>query len=127
MALGVPALCIVLASFDAPLTTLEVARCAARGTAASGVLLAGLAPLAALYMVSADTQVFGALVGAGALVFAGVVAIVHFHAGVAALLQRATPLQRSSALLAVTAFDVLATICAARIWLGGLPLFGGPP
>jgi hypothetical protein len=127
LALGVPALCIALASFDSPLSTLQVARCAARGTAACGLLLGGLAPLAALYLVSADTQIFGALVAAGARVFAGVVAIACFHAGVAAELKTATPNQRSIALLSVTVFDVLATIAAARVWLGELPLFGGTP
>src|SRR5690606_21991871 len=54
--LGLPALFIVLALFDAPLSPTKAIAAAARGCASAGLVLAGLAPLAALYVVGSESD-----------------------------------------------------------------------
>jgi hypothetical protein len=122
---GVPALYIVLAFIDAPLVALDVGRSAARGAAALGTCLAGLAPITALFIVSSHARVWGALVGICALVFSGLVGVGHFHVSLREQLRDASQSKRSAAMLAITIFGVLATVAAARIWLGELPIYGG--
>lgn len=50
--LGLPALDIALALFDAPLSPRRAAGSAVQGVASAGLVLAGIAPLAALYVVT---------------------------------------------------------------------------
>jgi hypothetical protein len=125
LAFGVPALYIVLALIDAPLGALDVARAAGRGTAALGTCLVGLGPLTALFIVSSQTRMWGAFIGLCAMIFAGLVGVGHFHVVLRQQLSGAPSAKRSAAMLAVTLFGVLATLAAARIWIGELPIFGG--
>jgi hypothetical protein len=104
---------------------LDVGRSAARGAAALGTCLAGLAPITALFIVSSHARVWGALVGICALVFSGLVGVGHFHVSLREQLRDASQSKRSAAMLAITIFGVLATVAAARIWLGELPIYGG--
>jgi hypothetical protein len=123
LALGVPALYIAIASFDVPLNALDLAHCAARGTAACGMVLGGLAPLTALYVVSSGNWVTAMLAAFSALLFAGIVGIINFHGALRAKLSDAPIGKRSVALTAATIFSVFTTIAAARMWLGELPIF----
>src|SRR5262245_19971725 len=128
MALGVPALYIVLASFDVPLGALDLARSAARGTVALGAALAGIAPLTALYVVSGETRASGALVAVLALVFGGAVRMGHFLRSIWKKTVEASAggsRLRTIVVLCATVFAILCTVTAARVWFGTLPIFRG--
>ncbi len=125
VAFGVPALYIVLAVFDAPVTAVGLARSTGRGAAALGMVLAGLAPLTALYGVSASEPLWGASAGILALMLGGVVGLGQFHGSLRSQLGGASPSARSAMMLSAGIFAVLATVASARIWFALLPSFGG--
>ena len=122
---GVPALYIVLAVFDAPVSALGLARSTGRGAAALGMVLAGLAPLTALYGVSASDPLWGAIAGFLALVLGGVVGLGQFHGSLQRQLEAAAPAARLAMMVSAAVFGLMATIAAARIWLALVPSFGG--
>jgi hypothetical protein len=125
IAFGVPSLYIVLALFDAPVTALGLARSAGRGAAALGMVLAGLAPLTALYGVSADDGLWGAIAGLVALMLGGFVGLSQFHGSLRDQLASAPLATRSAMMAAAAIFGLFATVASARIWFALVPSFGG--
>jgi hypothetical protein len=124
-ALGIPALYIVLALFDAPIEPPRMIAAAARAAARSGLLLAGLAPAAALFVVSSDRAETAALAGALGLFVAGALGLHRLLSELRGSLQHAAVTTRATASLAFLGFGVFAIALAARIWWATLPLIGG--
>ncbi|MFO0756528.1 MAG: hypothetical protein U0359_08565 [Byssovorax sp.] len=124
-ALGVPALYITLALFDAPIEPPRAIRAAARATAQAGLTLAGLAPAAALFVVSSDLPHTAAIAGAFGLVIGGVFGLRVLFAEVRAALREARVSLKLTAALGCAGFGLFAVALAARIWTSALPLIGG--
>lgn len=124
-ALGVPALYILLALFDAPIEPPRVIAAATRAAARSGLLLAGLAPAAALFVVSSDRTETAAVAGALGLFVAGAISLHRLLRELRDALESAPLATRTTAGFALLGFGVFAVALAARIWWATLPLLGG--
>ena len=118
--LAVPALAIMLALVNASMDALGLARATARAAAHAGLVLAGLAPGAALFAVTVEDALTVTLVGLGGLLLAGAVGMRSFvrelkpHVGDGVLSKVAVP-----------SFLVFAAVLCARIWWISLPLVRG--
>jgi hypothetical protein len=120
-----PALFVRLALIDAPLRPAQMVAAISRGTFATGVVLAGLAPAAALLVVSIESARAAALVSGLGLWLAGGIGLVNLFDALSSALGGATGSVRSRAWLAVTIFALLSAALAARVWYAWLPLLGG--
>lgn len=123
--LGVPALYILLALFDAPLEPPRVAASASRAAASAGLLLAGLAPAAALFVVSSEGADGAALVGAAGLVLGGLAGISRLLHELGRGLGGASEVARAASGISFAAFALFATALAARVWWSTLPILRG--
>lgn len=124
-ALGAPALYIVLALFDAPIEPPRVMAAAARASARTGLILAGLAPAAALFVVTSDHTVTAGLAAALGLFVAGAIGLANLLGELRQAIASAKAQTRASAGLAFIGFGIFAVALAARIWWATLPLLGG--
>jgi hypothetical protein len=125
VALGVPALYIALALFDAPIEPPRAVAVAARATARTGLVLAGLAPAAALFVVSSDdarSAAGSAIVG---LAVAGGIGLTRMVGELHATINHAPASTRAKADFAFFGFMIFAVALAARIWWAALPLLRG--
>ena len=125
VALGVPALYISLALFDAPIEPPRAVSAAARATARAGLVLAGLAPAAALFVVSSDdarSAAGSAIVG---LVVAGAIGLTRMVGDLHGAVAGAPANVRAKADFAFFGFMIFAVALAARIWWAALPLLRG--
>ena len=123
--LGVPALYIALALFDAPIDPPRAIAASARATARTGLLLAGLAPAAALFVVSSDdarSAAGSAIVG---LVVAGGIGLTRMVGELHGSMARAPSNVRARAVFAFFGFMIFAVALAARVWWAALPLLRG--
>ncbi len=123
--LGVPALYIVLALFDAPLSPVRALGAAARGCASAGLVLAGLAPLAALYVVGSETRASAAFAGTLGLALGGMLGLRHLLGTLRDALRRSDAATRTVAAFAQVGFTLFAVVLAWRVWAATLPLLGG--
>ena len=123
--LGLPALYIVLALFDAPLSPRKAAGAAVRGIASGGLALAGLAPLAALYVVTSSTAGAAAIAGGLGLALGGLLGLRHLTATLREALDGADSATRFMAGLSQVGFGLFAVLLAWRVWSALLPLLGG--
>jgi hypothetical protein len=123
--LGVPSLYIVLALFDAPLSPNKAFAAAARGCASAGLVLAGLAPLAALYVVGSESDGAASLAGSLGLALGGALGLRHVMSTLREALAEADSATRLMATVAQLAFGVFAVVLACRVWAALLPLVGG--
>ena len=116
---------IALALFDAPLALPAVVSAAARGASASGLVLAGLAPAAALFVVSSEHSGAAALTGLTGLVLGGAISL----GGLLRELQRGIDREafpaRAATQLVLVGFGVFAVAVSARIWWATLPVLRG--
>jgi hypothetical protein len=124
-ALGLPALYIVLALFDAPLSPRDAIGAAVRGCATAGLALAGLAPLAALYVVGSETPEAASIAAGLGLALGGALGLRHLLATMREALMRADSATRAMAAVAQIGFGLFAIILAWRVWAALLPLCGG--
>lgn len=122
--LGVPALYIALLVFDAPAEPLTIARAGSRAIAKAGLVLAGLAPAAALYVISSDADAVASLAGAAGLSAAGVLGLGTFLGDLGGLRAAVPTARRSMVGLAFVGFAIFSVVLAARVWLG-LGVLGG--
>jgi hypothetical protein len=123
--LAVPALAIVLALVDASVDAFGLARATSRAAAAAGLLLAGLAPGAALFALTVEDAITVTLVGAGGLVLGGVLGMRSFVRALTPQLDGSDERARRLATVAVPLFLVFAAILGARIWWVMLPIVRG--
>ncbi|WP_437806310.1 hypothetical protein [Sorangium sp. So ce1078] len=124
--LGVPALTIVLTLFDAPLDPSRVLSATARAAAATGLVLGGLAPAAALFVVTSGSHDTAALMGLLGLAVGGAIGVRVLLRDLGAALRRDQGLlTRSGYTAALLGFAVFAVALALRVWADTLPLLGG--
>lgn len=123
--LAVPALAIILALVNASIDALGLARATSRAAAAGGLLLAGLAPGAALFALTVEDSITVTLVGMGGLTLAGTLAMRSFVRQLAPHLQRSEGGAPRLAVVAIPLFLVFASILGARIWWVMLPIVRG--
>ena len=123
--LAVPALAIVLALVDASVDAFGLARATTRAAAAAGLLLAGLAPGAALFALTVEDAITVTLVGVGGLVLGGVLGMRSFVRALAPQIHGSDARARRLAMAAVPLFLVFAAILGARIWWVMLPIVRG--
>jgi hypothetical protein len=124
---GVPALAIVLAFFDAPIDTRELVRCAGRGAAAAGMTLAGLAPATALFVVTSASHFTAVMMVVLGLAAGALLGVRHFYEAFAQTLEQ-TPLAQAVVLRATLAgFVLFSGLLATRVWMATLSILGGGP
>ncbi|MBX3275990.1 MAG: hypothetical protein KF729_37405 [Sandaracinaceae bacterium] len=122
---GLPSLYVVLSIFDAPLSIERAAGAAARGIASGGLVLAGLAPLAALYVVTSESAHAAALTGTLGLALGGLLGLRHLVSTLREALEEADSATRLVATLVQLGFGLFAVLLGWRIWTALLPLVGG--
>lgn len=125
VALGVPALYIALALFDAPIEPPHAIAAAARAPARPGLVLAGLAPAAALFVVSSDAPSSAAGSAIVGLVVAGALGLTRMVGDLHGVVHKAPAATRAKADFVFLGFAVFAIALSARIWWAALPLLRG--
>ncbi len=123
--LAVPALAIILALVNASIDAIGLARATSRSAAAGGLLLAGLAPGAALFALTVEDSLTVTLVGMGGLTLAGVLAMRSFVRQLAPHIKRPSGGAPRLAVVAIPLFLLFASILGARIWWVMLPIVRG--
>lgn len=126
-AVSAPALFVRLALIDAPLRAPHMLAAVAQGTFATGLVLAGLAPAAAMLVVSIQSSAASAALGGLGLLLAGGIGLVNVFVALDRHLEQGSMTQRSRAWLSIAVFALLSCALAARTWHSWLPLFGGAP
>lgn len=122
--LGVPALFVLLALVNAPVSPSAMLSAGARALASAGFVLAGLAPSAALLAVTIEAPEAAALVTRAGLTLAGGIGLVQLVTAVRAMLAH---LPREAGLKCnalLFGFCVFAVMLAARVWYS-LPILQG--
>jgi hypothetical protein len=122
---AVPAFAIVLALASAPIDSFALARATTRAVAKAGLVLGGLAPAVALYVVTVEDAITVTMVGFGALILAGCIAMRSFHDDLAPTLVEAPLATRWATRAAMIAFLLFAAVLASRIWWIALPSLTG--
>lgn len=125
LGLGVPALYIGLALFDAPLALSAVVSAASRASAAAGLVLAGLAPAAALFVVTANRPGAAALAAVAGLALGGAIGAGRLIQELRRGMSAARPSARAALGFSLVGFAVFAVAVAARIWWSTLPILRG--
>lgn len=122
---GIPALYIVLALIDAPVAVASIGAAATRATATAGLVLAGLAPAAALFVVSSEKQGAAAFAAGVGLAVGGAFGLGNVVSDLRRSLLAARPAKRLAADLAFAGFGLFAVVALLRGWMSLLPLLGG--
>lgn len=121
-AFAVPSLWVMLSLASVDVSPRRLLRAVASAAARAGLVMAGLAPAAALFCVSSRSGAAAAL-GAGACLVLGAglglrSLILELHASAAELPEP----RQSVATLALAVFGLLSVVLAARVWLAALPV-----
>lgn len=124
-ALAGPAFYILLAHAGHPIRALGLAAALSRAAATTGLVLAGLAPAAALLTVSTEGPVAAACYGTLGLAVAGGLGLRRLGRELSAELEQAEPGRRLGARLVGVGFACFATVLAARVWWLAVPSLGG--
>jgi hypothetical protein len=124
-ALAVPALFVVLALIDAPVTLPKTLSATARASASTGLLLAGLAPASALLVVTIDSDQVASVVTRLTLILAGTLGGLPLLSGIYEEVRRAPTGTRLKSVLLLCGFALFAGALSARIWSALLPILGG--
>jgi len=124
-AVASPAFAIVLALVNAPVSGHSLARATAGAVARAGLLLGGLAPAAALYVVTVEDAITVTIVGFGALLLAGIIGATSFAQELRAPLEAASRETQRWMTFAMPAFLLFAALLAARVWWLALPVLTG--
>jgi hypothetical protein len=124
-AVAAPSMFVFLSMFRAEVDAWTVASATARGVASAGLLLAGLAPAAALFVVSSETPQAASAAVLFGLVLSGGVALART---VWDIVRSAWEGQSISALAAACisiGFAAFSIALAVRVWAAVLPVLGG--
>lgn len=122
---GVPALYIFLALVDAPVAPGAMAAAATRATASAGLVLAGLAPAAALFVVTSERPGAAALAASVGLALGGAFGLGNVVSDLRKAIADARVTTRFTSDLAFGAFGLFAIVVALRVWASLLPVLGG--
>jgi hypothetical protein len=125
LGVGVPALFIFLALIDAPIAPPTIAAATSRAAASGGLVLAGLAPAAALFVVTSERAGAAALAGGVGLALGGAFAFGSVVAELRKAVAHAAATTRLAADLAFAGFGLFAVMVALRVWVALLPVLGG--
>jgi hypothetical protein len=126
-ALAAPALGILLSLADAPVDALDLARATSRAALKAGLLLAGVAPATALFVVTVEDGITVTIMGFGALILAGTLAARSFRHDLEPMLARAPLAKRSLVQLSIGAFLLFSGALALRVWSLALPMLAVTP
>jgi hypothetical protein len=123
--LGVPSLFVFLSLCQTPIDARSLASIAARSLGSAGLLLFGLAPAAALFVVTSETSeaaagavTVGLLLGGGVSLFGMISEVTAKARG-----NRANPSLRERSL--ILGFGLFAVMLVTRVWTSLLPILGG--
>ncbi len=119
---AVPSLWVFLSLLDIPLQLSELALNTGRSLAGAGRVLAGLAPAAALYVVTSGPNAARLSAGAG-LALAVTIGGGRFLGVLARSLEKTQVERHLAALLAMGVFALFSLLLVLRVWAGTLPLF----
>jgi hypothetical protein len=125
VAVGAPSVFVFLSMCRAPIDARAIAGTAARGIGSAGLLLAGLAPAAALFVVSSETAVAASSAVVAGLLLGGGVALARMTWDI---FRSAVRGQEGSFLGGMTVslgFSAFAVLLAIRIWCAVLPILRG--
>lgn len=126
LAVGVPALLVLLALLDAPVSPAEIGAGAARACSSTGLMLAGLAPATALLLVTIRSSFAAAWIVAGGLGLSIAIGGAPLFASTYAGLTRAGLSVRLRGGLLLAGFALFSLVLATRVWGALLPvLLGG--
>jgi len=125
LGLGVPALYIVLTIFGAPLVPARLAEATVGAFASTGIVLAGLAPAVALFVVTSGAPSTAAIASGTGLALGGAIGLRRFLRSLHEQLADADSATRAVSLIACAGFSLFAVALAARVSIGTLPLLGG--
>ena len=122
--LGIPALFVLLALVDAPVSPSSLLSVAARSLASAGFVLSGLAPSAALLAVTIESPDAAAFVTRAGLTLAGGIGLFQLTSSVRAMFKELSPEQRLKCNALLFGFSLFAIMLAARVWYS-LPILKG--
>jgi hypothetical protein len=126
--LGVPALTILLTLFNAPLAPPRALSAASRAAAASGLVLGGLAPAAALFVVTSESATTAAIMGLLGLAVGGLIGLRVLLRDLKAALENTTEenlMTRAASGFVLVGFAAFAVLLALRVWWSSLPILKG--
>jgi len=122
--LGLPALFVLLALVNAPVSPSAMLSAGARSLASAGFVLAGLAPSAALLAVTIESPDAAAFVTRAGLTLAGGIGLFQLTSAVRAMLQALPAESRWKCQALLVGFSLFAIMLAARVWYS-LPILQG--
>lgn len=122
---GIPALYIFLALLDAPVVPSSIASAATRATAAAGLVLAGLAPAAALFVVSSEHRGAAALAAGVGLAIGGAFGLGHVVGDLRRSIEDCSATVRVLSNAVFGVFGLFGVLVTVRVWMSLLPLLGG--
>jgi len=114
--LGIPALFVILALVNAPVSPSAMLSAGARALASAGFVLAGLAPSAALLAVTIESPDAVAFVTRAGLTLAGGLGLFQLMCAVGSTLAGLAPDARLKCHALLLCFAVFAIMLAARVW-----------
>jgi hypothetical protein len=121
----VPALFVALALTEAPVAPGELLSAAARALAATGLVLASVAPAAALLVVTIGNPDAAAVVGWLGLALAGGLGVLAFASAMRGHLAHASAVVALKSYVALLGFGVLTLALAVRLFGALLPVLAG--
>ncbi len=119
---GLPALYIALGMVDAPLAPRRLFAAAARATASAGLVLAGLAPVAALYVVSSGDREGAAIATILGLAVGSLAGLRALWRDVAADVRASEEAVKVVTVATLSGFALFAAAVGCRVWMH-LPIF----
>ena len=124
--LGVPALTIVLTLFNAPISPSRALSAASRSAAATGLVFGGLAPAAALFVVTSESGITAALMALLGLFIGGVFGIRVLLRDLKQAMEGETDLiNKTLSTISLGCFALFAVAMALRVWWSSLPILKG--
>lgn len=124
--LGVPALTIVLTLFNAPISPARALSAASRSAAATGLVFGGLAPAAALFVVTSESSTTAALMALLGLFIGGVFGLRVLLRDLKNALEGEIDLvNKTFCMVSLAGFALFSIAMALRVWWGSLPLLKG--
>lgn len=124
--LGVPALTIVLTLFNAPISPSRALSAASRSAAATGLVFGGLAPAAALFVVTSESRGTAAFMALLGLFIGGVFGIRVLLRDLKSAMEGESDLiNKTLSTISLACFALFAVAMALRVWWGSLPLLKG--
>jgi len=125
MLFGLPALYIVLAFLKTPLGVGDALSATTRATVTTGIVLAGLAPAVALYVVTSDATIAAGVSAALGLALAGFLGLRQLIGTMSRQLKGTDTATFGLATIVSYGFALFAAVLGARVWMLTLPLLGG--